>query len=90
MKTVRLFIKGRVQGVFFRQRTQEIARELGLTGSVKNLPDGRVEVVAQGSDDNLNKLVEFCRKGPRTAKVEEVKIMFEEAKTEFSSFDIAY
>jgi acylphosphatase len=66
------FVSGRVQGVFFRASTQEEAKALGLTGFAKNLPDGRVEVVACGDKANVLKLYAWLKKGPSNAVVTEV------------------
>lgn len=66
------FISGKVQGVWFRASTQEKAKELGLTGWARNLPDGRVEVLACGEPDKLDVLHEWLKEGPELARVEEV------------------
>ena len=66
-------IRGRVQGVFFRAWTQQEARRLGLTGWVRNLPDGGVELRAQGERAVLEKLLSLCRQGPPGAQVESVE-----------------
>ena len=65
-------ISGRVQGVYFRQSTLEIAQQLDLTGWVRNLPDGQVEVMAQGSIDSLAELEQWLHVGPTMAKVSAV------------------
>ncbi len=65
-------VKGRVQGVFFRAATRDMARRLGLTGSVRNLPDGDVEVIACGARDKLDKLSAWLWQGPSSARVTEV------------------
>lgn len=69
---VHLHVSGLVQGVFFRQSTVDEARRLGVAGWVRNLPDGRVEVLAEGSKAALDGLVAFCRRGPPAARVEDV------------------
>ncbi|HSW92738.1 MAG TPA: acylphosphatase [Gammaproteobacteria bacterium] len=66
------FISGKVQGVWFRASTQDKANELGLTGWARNLPDGRVEVLACGEADKLDALHEWLKEGPELARVEEV------------------
>jgi acylphosphatase len=63
-----------VQGVYYRQSTKEKAIALGLTGYVKNLPDGRVQIMASGNTDQLLQLVLWCRQGPARAIVEEVQV----------------
>jgi len=65
----RILISGHVQGVFFRQSTQRQARRLGVTGWVRNLPDGRVEVKAWGEAGAVERLTHWCRTGPANALV---------------------
>lgn len=86
MKRVHLFVSGRVQGVFFRAHTRDLARRLGLKGFVRNLPDGRVEVVAEGPEEKLQELIEFCRHGPPLAHVTGTEIHWEEPTGEFRDF----
>ena len=73
-KTISITVSGKVQGVFYRQSTKEKARELGLTGEVRNLPDGNVLVIATGTDEQLNILADWCKKGPPRAIVTGVEI----------------
>lgn len=87
---VRLVIEGRVQGVWFRDSTRQKARELNLYGWVKNRYDGGVEVLAEGPEDKVNKLIEWCRQGPAYARVDRVHETREEWKGEFESFDIVF
>jgi acylphosphatase len=87
---VHLFIDGLVQGVFFRSTTRSVAKKYGIKGWVKNLPDGRVEVVAEGEEENIQKLIEFCKRGPPGAIVMDVQIIWEEYKGEFDDFEIVY
>ncbi len=67
--SIKLTIKGRVQGVFFRAETQKKARTLQLTGYVKNLADGSVETFFQGDPDDVQKMVAWCHNGPPASKV---------------------
>ena len=83
---VHVFISGKVQGVFFRSSTRLLAVELGLCGWVKNLPDGRVEAVFEGEKEAIEKMLEWCRKGPEYAKVENMDIVEEDYKGEFKGF----
>ncbi|VVB96751.1 Acylphosphatase [uncultured archaeon] len=83
---VHVFVSGKVQGVFFRSGTKDKADELGLTGWVRNLLDGRVEAVFEGEDGNVEKMVEWCRKGPEYARVRAVEVIPEQYKGEFSGF----
>ena len=86
-----LFISGRVQGVGFRASTEEEARRIGdLVGWVKNLADGRVEAVLQGPRDKVEKLVQWCRKGPSTAEVTNVERKDEPFANEFKTFEVRY
>lgn len=69
---VHLWISGRVQGVFFRATTSEEARDRGLTGWVRNAPDGRVEAEVQGTPEAVEQLIGELRSGPAMAKVTDV------------------
>jgi acylphosphatase len=83
-------IFGEVQGVFFRVNTQAQAQELGLTGWVKNEADATVKILAEGEQEQLEKLVDYCRSGHKLAKVQRVEVKWEEATGEFKDFDIIY
>ncbi len=72
MPAVRFRVSGRVQGVFFRASTRQQALRLGLSGSARNLDDGRVEVIANGDDEALDALARWLQQGPAAAKVAEV------------------
>ena len=69
-----LMITGVVQGVFYRLSTQEKARNLGLRGWVRNLPDGRVEALAVGESERVQALIKWCQNGPDRARVEDVEV----------------
>ena len=86
-KTMHCFVSGRVQGVFFRARTKEQAQLFGLSGWVRNLPDGRVEVVATGDDQQLKQLREWLKHGPEMARVTALKVDVIELQV-FASFSI--
>ena len=88
LERVHIFVTGRVQGVCFRYYTRIEASQLGLSGWVKNLSDGRVEVLAEGEEDLLRTLVEFCRQGPSMAHVSDVNYEFSEYSGKFSGFSI--
>jgi acylphosphatase len=83
-----VWISGRVQGVFFRAHTKEVAEKLGLTGWVRNLPDGRVEAVFEGEEEAVKEAIEWCKRGPPLAKVERVEVRYEEPTGEFKDFRI--
>jgi len=85
-----VIISGRVQGVFFRTETQDEAIRQSLTGWVRNMPDGRVEAVFEGEKDNVDKLIEFCRRGPPGARVTKVEVVWENYMGEFRDFRIRY
>ena len=83
-----IFVSGKVQGVFFRSNTRGKALELGLKGWVRNLEDGRVEAVFEGEKENVGRMMEWVRRGPEYARVEDIEIIPEEYKAEFNGFAI--
>ena len=83
-----LFIQGRVQGVSFRYYTVGEARSYGLTGWVRNLWDGRVEVLLDGDEDAVKRMVDWCHHGPPSAVVENVEVLWEEPAAEFINFRV--
>ncbi len=87
---VYLIITGFVQGVFFRASTRETAVRLDLTGWVRNLPDGNVEAVFEGSVEKLRQAVQWCRQGPRGARVIKVDEEWKDYTGEFKNFSIRY
>ena len=87
---VRLFVTGKVQGVFFRQSLKVMAKKNDIFGWVKNLKDGRVEAVLEGNEENVSRLVEWAHGGPANARVEDVEIRNEKFSAEFSKFDVLY
>jgi acylphosphatase len=88
MKRVEANVRGRVQGVSFRYYTQREAKQLGLTGWVRNENNGSVSVVAEGHEVDLNRLLDFLRRGPRMAVVEDVSVNWSPATNEFADFNI--
>jgi len=87
MKTVRLIIKGKVQGVFYRATAKDIADLIGVKGWVKNLPNNDVEITATAAEDVLQKFIAWCKQGPPKARVDEVTV--EELNVEeFKGFKI--
>jgi acylphosphatase len=86
----RAVVSGRVQGVWFRGATRERALELGVTGWVRNLPDGRVEALFEGDPDAVESALAFVERGPRAARVSGVETERAEATGEFASFEIRY
>lgn len=87
---VHIVVSGRVQGVFFRAETQEKAQQLGVTGWVKNLSEGRVEAVFEGERAKVEEMVEWAKKGPPGAIVNDLDLSWEEYRGEFSNFEIRY
>jgi len=87
MKTVKLTISGRVQGVCFRLETKDLAKKLNLKGYIRNTPKRNVEIIAQGSETAINTLIEFCKKGPKMAHVQKIDIEKQETQ-DFNSFKI--
>ena len=87
---VRLIVKGKVQGVFFRQALKVMAKKHNLSGWVKNLKNGRVETLLEGEDMDVSTVVEWCHAGPANARVEDIEIKNEKFKGEFSKFEVLY
>lgn len=87
---VHLFVKGKVQGVFFRQALKVMAKKNKVHGWVRNLKDGRVETVLEGEDVDVSSMVEWCHAGPANARVEDIEIRNEKYTGEFSKFDVLY
>lgn len=83
-----VLVEGRVQGVFFRAYTQEEARRRGLTGWVRNRSDGAVEAVFEGDRTEVEALVQWCRRGPPSARVLNTEVKFEVFTGEFTEFSI--
>jgi len=81
-------IFGKVQGVNFRFETKFIAKNLSLTGWVKNLPDATVEIIAEGNEEKLKELIRWCTRGPQHAMVNKVETNWQEYKEEFTEFKI--
>jgi acylphosphatase len=87
LRRARVRVRGRVQGVFFRDSTRRAALEAGVAGGVRNLPDGSVEAVFEGEPESVERLVAFCREGPRGALVGEVDV-YEEDVAGLDGFSI--
>lgn len=91
MIRVHLTIHGRVQGVFFRTHTIEKVRNLGdITGWVANQADGTVIVEAEGPENKINQLIDWCHSGPSTCEVNKVEVEQHDYTGEFDDFDIRY
>ena len=88
MHTVNLLIKGKVQGVYYRIAAKEEADKLGVTGWVKYVSEGRVEIMATGNDKQLELFIAWCRKGPEKAEVADV-IVTPLSEQPFDEFTVA-
>ena len=86
----RVIISGRVQGVFFRASTLDAARTIGVSGWVRNLPDGRVEALFEGDRKKVDKIIAWCYEVPPPALVKNVDVLWEKYKGDQSSFKIIY
>ncbi len=87
MKTVHIIISGKVQGVFFRATAKEVAEKYNIKGWVKNTNEGKVETLVTGEEQDINKFIEWCNKGPEKAHVEDVSVKEAELKR-FDSFKV--
>ena len=92
MKRVRIYVTGRVQGVFFRSYTRDIARQLAICGYVRNLRDGRVEILAEGTEDSLKKIVTWAKKeGSPYSRIDKTEEEWEDIeKPQFSDFQVTF
>ncbi|MGV8074772.1 MAG: acylphosphatase [Syntrophobacteraceae bacterium] len=90
-RRVRVWIKGRVQGVFFRAYTRDAAVKEGLSGWVKNMADGKVEALFEGDADKVERLIEWCRnEGSPLSRIESLEIREEVYQGDLDSFEISY
>lgn len=87
-RRVEIRVFGKVQGVFFRNEAKDIADSLGLFGWIKNEENGSVKIVAEGDEEKLKELVEWCRSGSEWSRVELVDTEWQKATVEFTSFKI--
>ena len=85
-----IYVSGRVQGVYYRKNARRCALNLGLTGWVRNLPDRRVEAVAEGERNHVEEFLAWCREGPSMAIVRNVEISWERVTGEFETFSVVY
>jgi acylphosphatase len=88
MVRAHLHISGIVQGVGYRWSCSREAQGIGLTGWVRNLPDGRVEAVLQGTREQVERMIKWCYRGPEEARVSDIAVAYEEAADEFRDFGI--
>ncbi len=85
-----IFVSGRVQGVFFRESARKKAKDLGVSGWVRNLADGRVEAVFEGEKEKIERMTKWAKKGPLISIVDNIDIVWEEYQAEFNDFEIKY
>jgi acylphosphatase len=85
-----LIVSGRVQGVFFRAETSRAAQLYGVTGWVRNLSDGTVEAVVEGDRVDVDSLINWCKKGPPIASVDDVRVNWQAYQGEFKDFRVRY
>lgn len=88
-KAVRLYIDGTVQGVFFRVFLKDNAEKLNLRGFTRNLEDGKIEVFIEGNPDQVNEMIELCKKGPKYSQIRDVQIIPEKFQ-DFKNFKILH
>lgn len=88
MRRVKVLVSGRVQGVYFRVFTQNKAKHFAIKGSVRNLPDGRVEIIAEAEHLTIEKFIKWCHKGPVTARVDQLEITDLSSDGALTSFEI--
>ena len=86
----RVIVRGKVQGVAFRAYTRSAARKALVTGWVRNLPDGSVEALVEGTPEMVNSMVAWLRKGPPLSSVDDVRIYEEKPSGEFQDFEITF
>lgn len=89
-KHAHLLISGRVQGVWFRESVRMNAVRMNIAGFVRNLPDGQVEAVFEGNEDDVDALITYCRRGPEYAVVAGVEVATEPFVGNFMGFEVRY
>ena len=88
-KSVRLYISGIVQGVFYRAFIKEHAEKIGIKGFIRNLEDGRVEVFIEGNPEEVKKMIELCKKGPKHSEIKNVEEKLEKFQ-DFKNFKVLH
>jgi len=87
---IRVLVSGKVQGVFFRQALKVVAKKNNVSGWVRNLNDGRVEAVFEGDSKSISSVIEWARVGPANSRIDDIEVINEEFKNEFSTFEVLY
>ena len=85
-----IVISGKVQGVFFRKNTKQKADNLDISGWVKNADDDKVEIFAQGSEENINSFINWCKHGPPKAEVKNIQVQEKKVNNTLNEFSIVY
>ncbi len=88
MKQAHIIVSGYVQGVWYRKFVKTNAKDLGLSGWVRNLPNNNVEALIQGPKEEIIKLIELCREGPQFAEVKDIQVGWGEAENKIEEFTI--
>jgi acylphosphatase len=88
-KSVRVYIEGTVQGIFFRAFAKENAERLNIKGFVRNLEDGRIELFLEGAKEDVDKMIELCKTGPKHSEIKKVEVK-EEKFQDFKTFKILH
>lgn len=86
--SAKVYISGRVQGVWFRQSTKEQATALDVRGWCRNCPDGRVEALFQGENEPVRRIIDWCHRGPKMARVDRVEVEWLTASEAFTGFEV--
>ena len=89
-KAKHIIVEGKVQGVFFRKNTRQKANELNILGWVKNTKDDKVEILANGDEENLNQFINWCKQGPPKAEVKNLRVEEITIEQELKEFSIVY
>ena len=89
-KRIHIFVTGRVQGVFFRQSTKVMAIKNNVKGWVRNLDDGRVEIIGEGEIQDIENLIQWCKTGPANSRVDKFELSEENVTDEFENFEVRY
>ena len=85
-----IVVEGRVQGVFYRVNARDEAKELGLTGWVKNLEGGKVEAVFEGTENLVKEMILWCKEGTRLSNVKDIKVTWEKPTGKFENFQVVH
>ena len=88
--SVHILVTGKVQGVFFRQATKVVAVKNNVTGWVKNLESGQVEILLEGDAQNVNSVIDWSHNGPANSRVDEIKTKQQEFSGQYSYFNVLY